>query len=185
MAGVEPGAGVLLVAAANLLDPNFSRTIVLMCDHGAEGSFGLVLNRQLPLTIQDILAEDPGWTAPLLRGGPVQENTLHFIHRCPNLDISSQEIVPGIYWGGSFEKASEALREGQAKIEDFRFFVGYSGWGSGQLAGEIAQDSWYLRYAITDLVFDDDPENQWRRVLASMGTDYRILANFPDDPRLN
>ncbi len=182
---LQPAAGVLLVAAANLLDPNFSRTVILLCEHQPEGTFGLVLNRKLPIRLRDVVSEDLGWDANLYRGGPVQENSLHYIHARADLNIDSQEVCPGIYWGGDFERLSQLLKYGEADVDDFRFFVGYSGWGEGQLDGEIDQDSWYLRKARPDLVFDKDATNLWRRTLASMGNDFRLLANFPDDPRMN
>ena len=182
---IEPAAGVLPVAAANLLDPNFSRTVVLLCEHTPEGTFGLVLNRALPLRLSDVTGDDLGWDAPLHRGGPVQENTLHFVHRRPDLELESHEVMPGLFWGGNFDKASQLLKYKEADPADFRFFVGYSGWGEGQLDEELKRDSWYLRRARPELVFADDVANLWRLALRGMGHDYAILAGFPDDPRLN
>jgi putative transcriptional regulator len=182
---LEPAAGVLLVAAANLTDPNFARTVVLLCEHQAQGSFGLVLNRAIPLRLSEVTGEELGWDAPLYRGGPVQENTLHFIHRRPDLDLESQQVLPGLFWGGNFDKASQLLKYKEADPNDFRFFVGYSGWGEGQLDDEIKRDSWYLRRARLELAFHDDVANLWRHTLRGMGQEYAILAGFPDDPRLN
>jgi putative transcriptional regulator len=182
---LKPAAGVLLVASANLRDPNFERTVVLMCEHQAQGSFGLVLNRRLPLQLSDVTGEDVGMEVPLYRGGPVQENTLHFVHCRADLALNSQEVMPGVFWGGDFDKVARLLKYQEAEPADFRFFVGYSGWGEGQLAEEITRDSWYLRRARKELVFAGDTANLWRKTLKSMGQEFQILANFPDDPRLN
>lgn len=182
---LDPARGVLLIAAANLLDPNFTRSVILLCEHQQEGSFGLILNRELPIGVKDVVQDDLPWDAPLFRGGPVQENTMHFIHRCPELAADSQEVLPGIWWGGDFEKVSRLLTYEEIEPADVRFFIGYSGWGEAQLADEMDRDSWYLRKGREDLVFPGDIDNLWRQALRSMGPDFTILSNFPDDPRLN
>ncbi len=176
---------MLLIAGANMMDPNFSRTITLLCDHRREGSFGLVLNQRLNLKLSDIVPSIKNWDATLYRGGPVQNDTLHFIHRCEKLDISSQEIAQNIFWGGDFIKLNEILAKKKHSLANFRFFLGYTGWGEGQLMNEIKEESWYLRSAKEKLVFFNDTTNHWRSIFKTMGPDYKILSMFPDDPRLN
>lgn len=181
----EPAPGMLLVAAANLHDPNFVRTVILLCEHQNEGTFGLVLNSVLPVQMSDVVEDLNGWDAPLYKGGPVQENTLHFLHCNANIGIGSNEILPGVFWGGDFDRLNDLLESRKANPDDFRFYVGYSGWGEGQLATEIERESWYLTTATRELVFCRDERNQWRMTLASMGSEYKMLSNFPDDPSLN
>jgi putative transcriptional regulator len=77
------------------------------------------------------------------------------------------------------------IEQGSVDLNQIRFFVGYSGWGEGQLADEIERDSWYLINGQDDKIFCDDSPNHWRRIVRTMGHEYEILANFPDDPRLN
>ena len=180
-----PVPGMFLVAGANMLDPNFSRTVILLCEHKYEGSFGLVLNQPLPLKLGDIVTNIENSNGRIYRGGPVQENTLHFIHRRADLDIGSKEITPGIFWGGNFETLAKSLSKKKIFEKDVRFFVGYSGWGEGQLDNEIKSDSWYVSKANTKMIFYEDSRNHWRRIFKTMGEKYEILANFPDDPRLN
>ena len=162
---IPPKSGMILVAGANLLEPNFSRSVILLCEHRYDGSFGLVLNRRLPIEVSDIMEHIKNWNAPLYRGGPVQENSLHFVHRCPDLGIGSQEIMPGLFWGGKFEVLNEKLSSKQLSTRDVRFFLGYSGWGEGQLVNEIQRDSWYLHEAGSELVFCNDSRNHWRKHL--------------------
>ena len=180
----EPAAGVLLIAGTVLQDSFFGRSVVLLCDHQDEGSFGLVLNNPLPLSLNDVV-EDLAWNAPLFCGGPVQENSLHFVHGHANLGIGSREVLPGIYWGGDFDALREKVLIGRIKPDEVRFFLGYSGWGEGQLAREITEDSWFLTPACPDTVFVADIANHWRHVFTQMGPQFAILQNFPDDPRLN
>ncbi len=181
---IKPAPGALLVAAANMLDPNFGRTVVLLCDHQQEGSFGLVLNQPLELHISDLLTVH-GWDSPVFRGGPVEEGTMHLLHSRGDLELGSQEILPGVFWGGEFTKLNELLTEGMVEPAECRFFLGYSGWGKGQLDNEIERDSWYLTPASAELIFCEDSANQWRATLKSMGPDYKIVSSFPDDPRFN
>lgn len=182
---VRPAKGMLLVAAVNLTEDTFNRSVVLLCDHEDKGSFGLVLNHLLPWKLDDVIEAMEKRQVELRRGGPVQPSTLHFIHRCADLDIGSEEVVPGIFWGGDFEALQKHIIAGDVAPSDYRYFLGYSGWGEGQLLDEVKRDSWYLRPATAELVFDSQPANQWRRVLQSMGPSFGLIANFPDQPRLN
>lgn len=177
-------SGDLLIAAANLVDPNFLRSVVLLCEHIDQGSFGLVLNHRTELNLDDIVS-GLDINAPIYKGGPVEENSLHFIHRSKSLELESMEVAPGVFWGGDFEGLMESIKNHEVDIDDCRFFVGYSGWGPGQLREEVITDSWYVTDATQDLVFTDDSVNQWRRVLRTMGPSYKLLSTFPDDPRLN
>ena len=176
---------MFLIAGANMLDPNFSRTVILLCEHKYEGSFGLVLNQPLPIKLTDIVTNLKKWDGKVFRGGPVQENTLHFIHRRADLDLGSKEIIPGIFWGGEFEVLVKNITANKISSADVRFFIGYTGWGEGQLDNEIKRDSWYLRKANMQMIFYKDSRNHWRRIFKAMGAQYKILTNFPDDPRLN
>lgn len=178
-------AGTLLIAAASLPDSNFSRSVVLICDNHDQGAFGLVLNQPIPLRLSDGVSDLAGWDAPLFRGGPVQQSTLHFLHRCPFLDIGSREVMPGLYLGGDFDRLNHQVKTRHLDPDDFRFFIGYSGWGKDQLEDELERDSWYTIPATMDLVFTPDVGNLWRETFRGMGDDYTLLSNFPDDPRWN
>ena len=125
------------------------------------------------------------WEAPLYHGGPVEQNSLHFIHSRPDIGMKGKEVLPGIFWGGDFNHISHLIAEGLVKPDECRFFIGYSGWGKQQLANEMKTESWYTTKGSHELVFDHDVENQWRNVLKSMGPEYSILSGFPDDPRFN
>jgi putative transcriptional regulator len=182
---VPPEKGVLLLAGGGLLDPNFARSVVLLCEHADEGSFGLVLNQPLELKLSDGFPQLEGWDAPLYRGGPVQARVLNFLHRRADLDIGSREIVPGIFWGGDFDAVSLLMQRGETRPEDFRFFAGYSGWGEGQLQNEIERKDWYLTQAAGKLIFQENARELWRSVLRGMGYRYAIYANLPVNTQLN
>ena len=122
---------------------------------------------------------------PLGLGGPVQPDTLHYLHRHADVVSDAIEVVPGVFWGGDFEHVRALTQDGTTSSLDLRFFLGYSGWSPGQLDDEVAAGGWILADADADAVFPSDAAGLWRTVLRRMGGEYAILANFPDDPRLN
>lgn len=181
---LQPGA--LLISAPMMQDPNFRRTVVLLCEHQPEeGTFGLTLNRPLDVQLGDVLEEFVSYDPTLYLGGPVQRDTLHYLHTRPD-EIPGGMSLPGnITWGGNFEIVQQIAKQGTASSENLRFFLGYAGWGPGQLEAEVEEDAWLLAPGVADLIFDTDPEQLWRTVLRHMGGEYAVLANFPDDPRMN
>jgi len=182
---LKPEKGSLLISEPFLPDPNFERTVVLLCEHNEEGSFGFVLNKASAVSLEDILEEVEEFNETVFIGGPVEQNTLHFIHKADYLE-GGIEIGEGLYWGGNFEHLLVLIDTKQIKAEDFRFFVGYSGWGAGQLMDELEANSWIVAHNATrDLVFDTDNETLWKTALNRLGGRYSIYSNYPTDPRLN
>ena len=181
---ITPAPGVLLIAPPMMRDPNFWRAVLLLCEHGPEGSFGLILNRPLTLALSEVINDLEGDDMISL-GGPVQQNTLHFLHRHGELVTEAIPIIDGIHWGGDFDAIKTIVQTEMASPQDLRFFLGYAGWSPSQLEEEIDVGGWFLAHAADVLVFPEEPQNLWRTVLRRMGGDYALLANFPDDPRMN
>ncbi|MGN7886269.1 YqgE/AlgH family protein [Dyadobacter sp. 22481] len=177
--------GSLLIAKPFLGDPNFERGVILMCEHNEHGSFGFVLNQTTDLFLGDVLDETIYQDITLHLGGPVEKNTLHFIHRRPDLVTGGTEIMKDLYWGGDFNVVKTLLNLNTLKQEDVMFFIGYSGWSGGQLDDEIKQDSWIISSTTSDFLFSTPPGNFWREILRNMGGEYRSIAHYPIDPRLN
>ena len=178
--------GSVLISEPFLKDPNFDRTVVLICKHGEEGTFGLVLNRPVDLKLGDISEDFKSVKNKVYVGGPVQQNTLHFLHRLNEDDFQdTTKICEGLYWGGSFESLKMGLIQGKLAPENIRFYLGYSGWDAGQLDEEIDQRSWFVADLKDSSFFNVGPEYLWRHVLAQMGGGYRMVSNYPHDPRLN
>ena len=183
---VEPKKGDLLISEPFLPDPNFERTVIIICQHSEEGSFGFVLNKPSVMKFDEVLEDIVDFGETLYVGGPVQQDTLHFIHRAGDLIEGGVEIANGLYWGGNFETLKILIENKQINPDDFKFFLGYSGWGSGQLQDEIKANSWII-YPQASLrqIFDYEPEKLWREVLKGMGGRFKMFSNYPDDPRLN
>ncbi|MEN9459613.1 MAG: hypothetical protein RL135_2236, partial [Bacteroidota bacterium] len=106
---MELNKGILLLSDPFLKDPNFIRTAVLICDHNEEGDIGFILNKKTDQILGDVVEIADGLTLPVFEGGPVEQQTLHFIHRRPDIITEGIEISTGIYWGGDFDVAIAAL----------------------------------------------------------------------------
>ena len=94
----KPSKGVLLISEPFLSDPNFKRTVVLVTEHDEAGSVGFILNRPLQYRLNDILEDFPSLDAPVYVGGPVKQDSLHFLHRIRALAEEGDEVAPGVYW---------------------------------------------------------------------------------------
>lgn len=182
---LDPKKGRLLISDPFLPDPNFERTVILLCEHNQQGSFGFILNKPSLLRMTDVIQEIEVSSELLYVGGPVQQDTLHFIHRSSEVD-GGLEIADGIFWGGNFETVAMLIKQKQLKSSDFRFFLGYSGWGEGQLNDELETNSWIVSDTVTpQQIFDTEPEILWKEVLKEMGGKFKMFSNYPTDPRLN
>lgn len=182
---VKPKKGSILVSEPYLADPNFERTIILLCEHNAEGSFGFVLNKQSHAKIADLLDGMKNFDATVYVGGPVQQDTLHYIHRLGALE-DAVEIGNGIYWGGNFEQLNLLLLSQKLTDADVKFYLGYSGWSEGQLEEELKANTWIVSDDVDEkLIFETNPEIMWQKALQAMGGRFSVYSNYPVDPRLN
>jgi putative transcriptional regulator len=182
---IDLQSGLLLIAPPALTDPNFHRAVVLLCEHTDEGSFGLVINRVLDARPADIVDGMDAYRGHLMLGGPVQTDTLHYLHRHGATISDAMPVINGVVWGGDFDMIKAIIDSHVASANDLRFFLGYAGWTADQLKDEIDQGGWIVTPAEPDDVFASDVSTLWRTVLRRMGGEYAILANFPDDPRMN
>lgn len=180
-----PGKGKILISEPFLMDPNFKRSIVLLCEHGDEGSVGFILNKPTQVRLNQLLEDFPDFDAPVYFGGPVQINSLQFVHRAGDIIEGTTEIAEGLYWGGSFEILKLLIETGKVAPSDFRFFIGYSGWSEGQLEDEMKINSWIVASTSADNIFSDEPDKLWGDILKKMGKKFAILASFPEDPSVN
>lgn len=183
----EPAKGLTLLANPFLKDPHFSRSAVLLCTCSPEGAFGFVINKTAGRTLNEVMPDTFKKEIKLYIGGPVQQDTVHFIHHHPDLLGDEMEVKPGIFWGGNFQVLITYLNENMLSADEVRFFLGYSGWGAGQLEDEMRIGSWIVTESSRDLLFDQHMTDKeiWARHLRRMGEDYARIANYPIDPTLN
>ena len=180
-----PKKGRLLIAEPSILNDNsFNRSIILLTEHTQNNSIGFILNRPLSFTVNDLVPEiDCSFT--IYQGGPVEQDNLYFVHKVPELIPDSIEVAKGIFWGGNFESLKALLNNQDLKISDIRFFLGYSGWESGQLEEELKTNSWFVSENNYSNIFATDNTTIWKNKLLEKGGKYKIWANAPSDIQLN
>ncbi len=181
--------GTLLAASPDMLDPNFMHTVVLICQHTAEGAYGLVVNRPSGQLTAKVLADHPLWSqadAELFFGGPVQLNQLQLLHSAGERLPGGVEILRDVFVGGDLDLAARWwLDVPSAARAGMRLIVGYSGWGAGQLESELTRGSWIPAPGASELIFMQEPRSIWRAVLRSLGEDAKGLEDLPPDPQWN
>jgi putative transcriptional regulator len=181
---MTPSKGILLIADPFLKDPHFMRTVVFICEHQEGGTFGFILNKACEYTLDELVTGTEGLKIPVYSGGPVQRDTIHILHQYPD-QMGGIRVLNGVYWGGDFEKAIELIRTGEVKEENIRFFIGYSGWGEGQLDEELKEKTWLTSEATKNILFHQPALETWKEALRMMGGEYKTLINYPIDPSLN
>jgi putative transcriptional regulator len=177
--------GKLLLASANLLESNFKRSVLIICEHNENGSLGFILNRPMEFKVCEAITGFDEIEEPLHMGGPVQVDTVHFLHMRGDVIDGSLEILPGVFWGGDKDQLSYLINTGVIKPAEIRFFLGYAGWGAGQLEDEFEEGSWYIAEANSSVIFSDEYERMWSRSVRSKGGEFRYIANSPELPGLN
>jgi len=182
---ILPHKGGLLLSEPYLADPNFERTTILLTEHNEEGSVGFILNKPSDSRVSEIMDDLKEFDSRVFIGGPVQQDTLHFVHRITTLS-DAIEIAPGLYWGGNFDQLVALVDNQKIAATDIKFFLGYSGWSPGQLEEELKIDSWIVSDQISEeLVFETNPEKMWKTAMRGLGGRFSIYSNYPEDPRMN
>ena len=167
----------LLLSMPQLQDPNFARTVVLLCDYGPEGAFGLVLNRPTDMPASAMVRLEPpvrdGNDLPLWIGGPVEPERGWIL--LATRPLSDCKIIrDGLYLSTSQGLLRDVLEASPAPRA--RIIAGYAGWGPGQLDQELAQSSWLMTTVDLDLVFDVAAEAMWETAIRRMGADPSMLT---------
>lgn len=182
---LTPQQGRVLISEPFLNDAYFKRTVVLLAEHNEKGTFGFILNKPMDVKLNEAISDFPKYTNALYFGGPVNKDQLFYLHTLGDQIDESIEIMPGLFWGGNFETVKALLSKKKIKKDEIRFFAGYSGWEPGQLDNEMKEKSWIVCEAGVKEIMSGNTGNLWREILRSMGKEYAILANFPEDPSLN
>ena len=182
-----PKQGSLLISEPFMLDPGFERSVVVICEHNANGTVGVILNQRSELLLSDVVdLKHYDTPIPLYIGGPVENDCVFFIHRAIEKLQDGALIYNDVYLGRDFDLAIDMINEGVLSMDEIKFFLGYSGWAEGQLLKEIQQNSWAVHNKFsTELTFITDGEELWKQTLISLGPKYAHVANFPKSPDLN
>ncbi len=178
--------GRLLLDGGALQGSFFHRTVLLICEHNAEGAFGLVLNRVAGNKVGEVLVADLPDTlreSPLFLGGPVQPTALSFLH-ADNF-LPEANVFPNLSLGHSLDDLVE-IGESFSPGKKVKLFAGYAGWSPGQLESEMKRKAWLTYPATLELVFDTPPERLWTKILRSKGGwKNKLLSQMPEDLSMN
>jgi len=174
-------APALFVAMDVIADPNFRRSVVLMLKHDEEdGALGLIVNRSTDYCMEQLCDNlELAWRGDddtcVDWGGPVGEDTGWVLMGDEGAEgVQSEQLLPGLHWS----RSKEALRRiAEAPSLRSRVFLGYAGWGPGQLEREIAEGSWLVAPADKRLVFDEPLESLWEQALRSLGINPGTLVS--------
>lgn len=182
---VLPSRGKILISEPFLRDATFGRSVILLVDHTEEGSMGLVMNKQLPLLLNDIITEFKYLDEiPLYKGGPVATDTLFFLHTLDDIP-GSICICNGLYLNGDFTLIKRYILQGNKVDGCIRFFLGYSGWESEQLATELKENTWIVSEEDKSYLMKDNIKEMWRKALERLGSKYEAWSRFPQIPAFN
>lgn len=177
--------GRILISEPFLSDSYFRRSVVYLTEHNEDGSLGFVLNKPLEISISEIVEDFPSSEFSISVGGPVSNNTVHYIHTLGSRIPDSVLVEDGIYWGGDFDILKELISAREVKPHELRFFLGYAGWSANQLEGEMQENAWLVGKISPRMVMQGVDSEFWTRTLERYNNKYRAWANFPEDPGLN
>lgn len=173
--------GQLLLDSGKLQGSFFHRSVILVCQHDAEGAFGLVLNRTTGNNVGEALVAKLPETLkqmPLFLGGPVQPQALSFLHS--DSFIPEANVMPNLTLEHSLDSLME-VGDSYSPTRQLKVFAGYAGWSPGQLDDEMKRDTWLTHPASIDLVFFAQADKLWKMILAEKGWKYRLIADAPED----
>jgi putative transcriptional regulator len=182
-----PRKGDLLIAEPMLFDQNFNRTVIYMTEHTEEeGSVGFVLNKELDFYLQDLVSDlGTDTDHKIFYGGPVQTDSIYYVHRLGKIIPNSVPIRDDLYWGGDFDIVNDLIRSHKIEKDKIKFFLGYSGWSPGQLQQELIDKSWVVADSKRFDPIRMSSLQLWKEMLLELGDDYKIWSNSPRDPLLN
>lgn len=160
---VVPSRGKVLISEPFLYDEMFGRSVILLVDHSTDGTMGLVLNKPLPLSLNDVLKEFKDISnIPIYKGGPLSTDTLFYLHTLKDVEDSLQ-IGKGVYLNGDFDAIRRYILQGNDIDGKIRFFLGYSGWEHDQLCQEIEENTWLIgSTSIASLMNEKGSAELWK-----------------------
>jgi len=183
---IEPDKGKFLLSDPFLDEEYFRRSVIYLCEHNEDGSFGFVVNNFISLNLYELDESFPNIETKISLGGPIEVNSLYFIHTLGEKIENCVEVEDGIYLGGDFQALSTCIKEDEDLIKKVRFFIGYSGWSKDQLKNEIISNSWLVLDVNTKKDLFESPINKsWKRYMYDLGGKFKIMSKFPIDPREN
>lgn len=182
---VLPSRGKILISEPFLRDVTFGRSVILLIDHTDEGTMGLIINKPLPIFVNDIIKEFKYINdIPLYKGGPVATDTLFYLHTLANIS-GAIPVSKGLYLNGDFDEIKKYILQGNKVDQHIRFFLGYCGWEGEQLNDELKENTWLVSKEDKDYLMNSDTKDMWKEALEKLGSKYEAWSRFPRVPTFN
>lgn len=182
---LNPKIGDVLLSEPFMNDYYFRRSVILLIDHNAEGSLGVVINKRLTIPFNEIVLGFPEFDADVYLGGPVETDRIFFIHTIGEIVPDSIRISSGLYWSGNVNALKAMIKNGLIKPHEIRFFVGYAGWSSGQLRNELKANTWVVGHFSAKQIFQTIPGKMWSIFAKEIDNRYSLWSRFPVNPSDN
>lgn len=183
---VAPRKGRILIAEPFLPGSYFNRAIILLVAHSDKGAVGFVLNKKIDFPVSEIIGNFPDFESEVYIGGPVSTDSIYFIHSLGDQIPGSIHVKDNLYWGGDFDEVKKMIEGGLIEPGQIRFFLGYSGWDSGQLEEELKENSWLVsEIEDNNVMINDSVKSMWLQAVRDLGGKYLLWKHFPENPSLN
>lgn len=178
--------GTFLISTPDIESGLFFRSVILLCEHNPNGSFGLVINKNLDLELPEDVINIKNLAnlhVSVRAGGPVQTNQMMLLHTSDQIPHQTLEIADGVYLGGDLQFLQDAITDEHGPKIHLCF--GYAGWGASQLEREFLDGQWFLTPATARHIFEIPPDKLWQTLLREMGGKYTTLSMIPENLSLN
>lgn len=182
--------GRVLISDPFLNDDYFSNAVILICELNTNGAFGLVLNHYIEEELSDLMTKFTLLNTSEFKislGGPVDTDSIYYIHNRPDLIKGSISIFDDLFLGNgdNFDDIADLIENKTINKNEIKFFLGYSGWTSGQLDEELNKNSWFVGKLSAKTILEYHDSNIWKKTLEQMSEKHRVISNFPQNPMLN
>lgn len=182
----KPQKGSLLISEPFLADDYFSRSVIYLCDHNEDGSFGFVLNKYVDTNLSESIQGFPTIDFKVSMGGPVDTSNLYYIHNFGDTLENALPINNDLCIGGNFEDVKTMISKIPGKAKGIRFFIGYSGWQKGQLDAELQEKSWVVINNVpSSMILNTDNDELWKELMEQLGGKFKLMSKFPINPSDN
>lgn len=178
--------GTFLISTPEIESGLFFRSVIIVCEHNTNGSFGLVINKNLELELPEDVINIKNLSNPnvsVRAGGPMQTNQMMLLHTSNQIPHQTLEVCDGVYLGGDLQFLQDSITD--EKGPKIHLCFGYAGWGPGQLEREFLDGQWFLHPSTGKHIFEIPPEKLWQTLLREMGGKYTTLSMIPENLSLN
>ena len=181
---LKPASGRVLISEPFMDDENFSRSVIYLCEYNEDESYGFILNHILNPSLSELINEIDNKDFSISYGGPVSSDNLFYFHNLGDRINGSKQLSKNLWTGGDFNEIISLINNREISEQNIRFFLGYSGWSKSQLSNEMKSNSWIVSEIEQSSIISID-QNLWQSILSKKGGKYKIVSNFPIDPKSN